>query len=767
MRRPFVRLRPRADQIYISQGRTVWTANEDGVIEGGRSGLFVHETRMLSRHRVTVDGAQPHPVALSKVKQHAWMGYYIFAPPELDGDSQDMGSGLMEQMSEQSVEVRISRFVGTSVHEDLDLTNYASQTTSFELAVELDADFADLTETVRPRRQFGQVDKTWDEHVIDDEPAWQLTFAYASHHLGKQLERGLQILVHNTDSEPRWEEGRLCFDITLDPGERWHCCLDYLPRLEEELSVGGEETEYECAAFEPTDTPMDRRRERFLGRATALTIPGHNELTHIVQGAYVQAIQDLASLRLPDLDVDETGWTMAAGLPLYVALFGRDTLTTAWQASILDAGMLDGTLARLAELQGERVDDWRDEQPGRMLHEAHTGPLEVLDYNPRARYYGSITSSAFYPVALCQLWHWTGDKERVRRYVEPALDALDWLDREADLDDDGFYEYLSRSSQGTKHQAWKDSDSAMVYEDGSVAEPPIATCEEQGFVYMAKFLMSELLWWLGDKELSRRFRRESSELKKRFNEAFWMPDETYVAMALDSDNRPLRSISSNPGHCMATGIIDESMAGPIAGRLISDDIFSGWGVRTLSSEHPAYNPYSYHRGSVWPVENATFALGFLRYGLTEHVETLCRAQFESAGLFDSYRLPEVFSGHARDSEHPFPAFYPKANAPQAWSASAIFSFVQAMCGLYPYAPLKMLLVDPHLPDWLPEITLEDLQVGDARVTLNFRRDGDKTTYRVQKLDGTLHVLRQPSPWSLTAGPGERVADALRSLLPGR
>lgn len=740
------------------------TTGTDGFIDGADTdGLFAHETRMLSRHGITIDGQRPQPVASSKVEQHAWMGYYAIVAPHSDSEATDMGSGVMNPISEQTIELRISRFVGSNVHEDLDLTNFSAHPVELEMAVQLDADFADLVETERSRLQVGSVDRHWEQTKPG---TWELRFDYQATHRNVHLERGIRIVIHNADAPPRWRDGQLLFTVSLRPHQQWHTCIDYIPVVEEDLSSHDGESVYQCRSFETTDTPMDRRRVQFLERATGVEFRSRPALIDVVEGAYNQAVHDLATLRLPDLDIDESSWTMAAGLPLYVAFFGRDTLTAAWQSAFIDTGPLRGTLARLAEVQGTRIDDWRDEEPGRLIHEAHTGPLETLNYNPRARYYGSITTSAFYPVALCELWHWTGDKDAVRPYVEPALKALRWLDEYADLDGDGFYEYKTRSSQGTKHQAWKDSDSAMVYEDGTHAEPPIATCEEQGFAYMAKFLMSELLWWLDERELSRRFRREAAELKKRFRDAFWMPDEGFLAMALDADKRPLRSISSNAGHCLATGIIEPSMAGPIAGRLLSDDLFSGWGVRTLSSEHPAYNPYSYHRGSVWPVENATFALGFLRYGLPEHVATLSRAVFEAAGLFESHRLPEVFSGHKRDADHPFPAFYPQANSPQAWSASAIFSLVQALCGIYPYAPLKMLVVDPDLPPWLPELTIRDLRVGDAKVTIHFARQSDgKTDYRIENMEGTLRVLRQQSPWSLTATPGRRLVDAFSSLLP--
>jgi glycogen debranching enzyme len=306
-----------------------------------------------------------------------------------------------------------------------------------------------------------------------------------------------------------------------------------------------------------------------------------------------------------------------------------------------------------------------------------------------------------------------------------------------------------------------------VYEDGSQVETPLGTCEMQAFLYASKLHFSEVLWWLGDKDLARRLYGEARELKKRFNDAFWMEDEGYFAMGLDKDKRQIKSVGSDPGHCLISGIVDRSLIPRVVTRMMADDMFSGWGIRTLSAKHPAFNPYSYHRGTVWPVENAVFALAFARYGVHAHMHALSKAQFEAAALFDYCRLPELFSGHQRDKKHPFPAMYPRANWPQAWSASAIFTQIQALVGLYPYAPLHVLMVDPHLPVWLPEITLRNIRVGKATVDIRFYRQQDgKSDYEVLEKRGRLHVVRQPSPWSLTAEFGERVRDAIESLLPG-
>ena len=482
---------------------------------------------------------------------------------------------------------------------------------------------------------------------------------------------------------------------------------------------------YDCYAFQPTSNPWDVSRAAFLDQATTFTAPESRTLATVVVGALEQAKRDLVALRLHDLDRNPDAWVPAAGIPIYVALFGRDTLTVGWEAAVVSSQMMRGTLPVIADLQGKVVDDWRDEQPGRMLHEAHTGPLAKLGFNPRARYYGSATTSGFYPVVLAHLWHWTGDKELIRPLIDPALDALRWKDNWADLDGDGFYEYLTRSTQGVKNQGWKDSGDAIVYADGTVVEPPIATCEEQAFVYVSKLHMAEMLWWLDRKDESKQLYHQAKELKKRFNEVFWMEREGFFAMGLDAKKRQIRSIASNPGHCVACGIVDESLVERTVDRLLAEDMFSGWGVRTLSAQHPAFNPFSYHRGTVWPVEHGSFAMGFMRYGLHAALEKIALGMFEAAALFDFHRLPEVFSGHQRDPRHPFPAMYPKTNWPQAWSSSAIFTIIQCMLGIYPYAPLHALFVDPHLPDWLPEITLSNLHVG-RRDSYDSLLPGNKT-----------------------------------------
>ena len=757
--RSLIRLQVRPGTTYVSNGRTVLATDDDGRLRPELDrGLFVHETRVLSRWRHLIDGVEPQAVSTSNADQRSWLGYYITRAP---GGETEQERDPISGAAQEALELRVSRYVGGGMHEDIDLTNFARWPVEVTLSVELGSDFADQAETGGERRQRGRRTCEWSEA----DGTWTLTTVYEAEHRydhpGEagmaRIRRGLSVRFHNADSAPQRDGGSVRFRIRLQPRETWHCCVDFDPIIE------GADMKpwFGCRSFSAPDNPFERRTATFLEEATRFSSGESSGLSDVVVGSLEQGKRDLAALRLFDLDVGERAWTPAAGLPLYVALFGRDTLTTAWEAAPVSVDLMRGVLPVLAGWQGRREDAWRDEEPGRMLHEAHTGPLATLNYTPQGKSYGSLTTSGFYPFVLAQLWHWTGEKADVTPFVEPAVAALKWLDERSDRDRDGFYDYLTRSPQGAENQGWKDSGDALVHEDGSDVKKPIATCEEQGIAYAAKANLAEVLWWLGRRDEAKQLAHEASELKKRFNEAFWMEDLGVFAMALDADGRQVRSVGSNALHCVATGIADKSLVVRCLDRLFEDDMFSGWGVRTLSSAHPSYNPYSYHRGTVWPVEHGPFAVGAYRYGLHERVEQVCRAQFETAALFDHFRLPECITGHHRDEDHPFPAVYPAANSPQAWSATTVYTLLQAMLGLQPYAPLRMLFIDPQLPPWLPEITIAGLRVGKASVSLRFfRKPNGRSDYEVLDKRGRLHVVRQPSPWSLTASFGERAADIL-------
>ncbi len=399
-----------------------------------------------------------------------------------------------------------------------------------------------------------------------------------------------------------------------------------------------------------------------------------------------------------------------------------------------------------------------------MLHQARTGPVSALGLDAMSGYYGDYATPVDFLVFLGQYLAWTGDLATVRQLLPAARAALTWLERFGDADGDGFLEYDTKSPQGVPHQGWKDAPDSIADIDGKLLGPPLATCELQGYYYSALRHAATVFALLGDRGLAGMLTRRAHRLRRAFDEAFWMPDQGTYAVALNENKQQIRAVTSNPGHLLVCAVVPGPKAALVADRLLADDMFSGWGVRTLSAHNPAYDPFSYHRGSVWPVEHGTFALGMARYGLVSQLHRLTEAVFDSTMLFEQYRLPEAVGGVHRDADHPHPGIYPQANAPQSWSASAIIMLVQALLTARPVAPARLLLIDPHLPPWLPDLRLEGLRVGRATVDLELGRHRGRTRCRVIGRNGRLAVLRQPTAQSQATSLHSRARDLLRSPL---
>jgi len=754
---PEVRLRIRATTTFVSRGETVLASGHDGAINGEpEQGLYVRQTRLLSHYRLLLGGTRPLLAASSNARQDRWEGY-LLATPSKDGETHFDNDP--QKASQESIELRVGRIVGEGMHEDLDITNYARRPVRLTLVLDFASDFMDPEETKDGRKQKGSIRRSWRR---DGHTGWILRHDYRAsrqwQHQGRRgrasIHRALVMRIVHAGSEPRRNGERISFEIELAPRARWHACIEWRAEMDGDMLPAPE-----CPLLSGY-AEVDRTEAPFLKEATRFGTGESESIAAAVVETLQQSRHDLNALRLYRHDRGTREWTVSAGVPMYVGLFGRDTLVSAWLAAIAGTELLRGTLPVLASLQGQRRDDWRDEQPGRILHEMHEGPLAALHLHPKGRYYGSVTSSALFPFCIAQLWAWTADRSTVAPLVDAGLAALDWMDREA-RQVGPFYAYRTRSRQGLDNQSWKDSSDSMVDEDGELVEQPVASCEEQGTAYMAKLAFAEVLWRFGRKGEARRLQREAQELRKQFNAAYWIDDLHCFAMALDPKGRQVRSIGSNALHCISTGIADEALVAPTLQRMFRHDMFSGWGVRTLSSDHPSYNPYAYHRGTVWPVEHGPLAIGAYRAGHHDRVQQVARAMFDAAALFDSNRLPECFSGHPRDAAHPFPSLYPPSNSPQAWSATTPLGLVQALLGLQPYAPLGLLLVDPHLPDWLPRLSLRGLRVGDAVADLDFFRTPDGASdFEIQHLRGPLRVVRRATDWPLASSSG----DALTTLL---
>ncbi|MBO0791552.1 MAG: hypothetical protein J2P36_11470, partial [Ktedonobacteraceae bacterium] len=525
--------------------------------------------------------------------------------------------------------------------------------------------------------------------------------------------------------------------IELEHGQKWHACGEII--LEHGEHVGKPiyapcglvraKSPARMATSPLGDEPLsnfDERQKLWQECCTHIRTPNNH-----VYRMYRQAIEDMGALRIYDLDVSDEAWVPAAGVPWFVTLFGRDSLIVSLQNMLISSGFALGALKRLAEFQASDRDDWRDAQPGKILHEARFGELAHFHTIPFTPYYGTADATTLYLLVLSEAYRWTGDIALLRTYREVADACLRWIDTEGDLDGDGFQEYKTFSSAGYENMGWKDSWDAVVYADGSQVRQPKALCELQGYVYDAKVRMAEIFEALGEDARAVALRHQAEWLKRKFNQAFWVEREGCFAFGLDADKRQITSVSSDAGHCLWSGIAEPEKARRTARRLLRDDMWSGWGVRTISSANPAYNPYSYHLGSVWPHDNSIIAAGFKRYGLVDEANRVIRGIFDAARSFEAYRLPEVFAGLTREGRVDFPALYPGgANVPQAWASGCIFQMLQAMLGLRADAPHGRLYVHPSLPRWLPEVELRGVHVGSSTITLRFWREGDRSRWEV-------------------------------------
>ncbi|HUR37198.1 MAG TPA: amylo-alpha-1,6-glucosidase, partial [Terriglobales bacterium] len=411
------------------------------------------------------------------------------------------------------------------------------------------------------------------------------------------------------------------------------------------------------------------------------------------------------------------------------------SIIAAYQSLLLNPKLAADTLRVLARYQGTKVDDWRDEEPGKILHEHRVGEMTSAGEMPFSPYYGSVDATPLFLVLASEYYNWTADEPLIRDILPAIYKALHWIDRYGDPDKDTFVEYQRRSPRGLANQGWKDSWDANLHRDGTVAETPIALVEVQGYVYDAKYRMSRLLREMGDTEIAYRLKREALELAKKIDKDFWVPANGFYAMALDNKKKRLEVIASNPGHLLFSNVLRKDRARLVANRLMQPDMHSGWGWRTMSNQEKVYNPLSYHRGSVWPHDNSLIAHGMAMYGFSRPALHTLTTLFQTAVTFRNNRLPELFCGLQRQ-EADVPVHYPVSCSPQAWASGAFFLLLTSVLGIRPDAPNKELnIINPLLPDWLNSLEIRNLRIGRSRVGLDFIRRGERTYCNVVDVEG--------------------------------
>jgi glycogen debranching enzyme len=429
-----------------------------------------------------------------------------------------------------------------------------------------------------------------------------------------------------------------------------------------------------------------------------------------------------------------------AGVPWYVAPFGRDSVITALQLLPFNAAVAAGTLRFLAAWQGRVRDDFKDEEPGKILHEYRRGEMANCREIPFIPYYGSIDATPLFVMLLAEYLRWTGDRAMAEEMWPATLAALAWMAEGGDRDGDGYLEYATQSALGLVNQGWKDSEDAVSHANGALATPPIALAEVQGYAYAALTGGTEIAALLGERSVGEALEARARALFDRFNRDFWLEHERFYALALDGDKRPCEVMASNAGHCLWTGIVPEARAPLVAKRLLEDDMFSGWGIRTLSARARRYNPMSYHNGSVWPHDNAIAAAGFRRYRLSSFAQTIATGLFEASRHFDRGRLPELFCGFPRRAGHA-PISYPVACSPQAWAAGSALQLLASMLGLEADASARRLtFVNPQLPPWLREVEIHDLRVGASTLDVAITRGRDGAAVQLIGRTGDVELI---------------------------
>jgi glycogen debranching enzyme len=665
------------DQLITISGSDFLVSDARGDVEPGDepNGLFVRDMRHLSVWRLLVDG-EPLRLLTSRNVSHDHARCYLTP-----------GSTRIGQ--DARVWARRERWVGGGFREEIVLRNETRERQRARVEVQYACDFADLFEVkaLRPKRGRTHVEQT----------PRGVRLRYERDGFWRSTEVALE------PAPAVVEAGRACLEADLEPGGSW--------RLTAEVRCAGDGLAPATAAVAEVAAPAGGAGDA--APAPPRRPPRLETDLEVLRRTYRQSLDDLEALRFRPL-VDRPWTPPAAGLPWFMALFGRDSLIISYQALPFDASLAAATLQSLAALQATDVDDFRDAEPGKILHELRWGEVARFDELPMSPYYGSHDSTPLFLVLLDEYERWTGDLSLVRRLEGAARAAAGWIERFGDLDGDGLLEYRARSPRGLTNQLWKDSGNSVQFADGRLAEPPIAACEVQGYAYDACLRTARLarVAW-ADEGLAARLEARAYALRREVNEAFWSEERGHYVLALDGGKRQVDSLTSNTGHLLWSGIVDEERATAAAERLLAPDMFSGWGVRTLSAANTGYNPVGYHNGTVWPHDTAIVAEGLRRYGFREGASHVALGLVEAAGFFD-HRLPEVFAGFPRD-ETGFPVEYPTASRPQGWAAGAPLLALRTLLGL-DVAGGRLRAV-PHLPPGLLSLRLSGVRVRGAAFDL--------------------------------------------------
>lgn len=693
-------LGPTGDVVTLVEGTAFCISGRSGdIVPGTPQGLFVGDTRFLSRCQLRINGGSPETLGVAG-EDPCSATFVAHARPR---DLRVTGSLVVLR----------SRFVGRGMREDLRVANFGTEPAYCLVELFLDADFADPL-AVKDGRVV---------HPPGEVRAHPSDGALVLDHQRGAGSRGS--VISFTDP-PRLSGNLAVFEVIVPPGEAWETCMEVSPVIAEEVV----EPRYRCGQPVERSTPAQRsasRRRRL--PAVETDHPG-------LKATVARSVEGLGALRLTDPEHPDRA-VVAAGAPWFMTLFGRDSLITSWLALIVDPDLALGVLETLAGLQGKATNPLTDEEPGRILHQLRFGDAAGLTFSEASCYYGTADATPLFVMVLGELRRWGLAPAQVEALLPSADRALEWVERHGDRDGDGYVEYLRASDRGLANQGWKDSWDAIRYADGTVAEAPLALCEVQAYVYAAYLARAHFALEAGEEATALHYRLAAAELKRAFNRDFWLPDRGFYAVALDQHKRPVDSLASNMGHCLWAGIVDEDKAPMVARHLVSDDLFSGFGLRTYATSMPGYHPLSYHCGSVWPHDTAIAAAGLMRYGFVEESQRLIMALLD-ASASRGHRLPELLAGLDR-AEVGTVVSYPTACSPQAWAAAAPLVCLRTLLRLDPSVPQGKVWLSPALPGAISQLRVDGIPLAGGRVRVEI----EQGEVSLEGLPPGLEVIPEP------------------------
>jgi glycogen debranching enzyme len=662
-------------------------------------GLFHDDTRILSHYALSFSGGPPSLLSSRSTEMYSLQVDLTITDRKFGGDSWD---------PKNAIHIRREILLDDRMTERLSLTNFLSRPIDFEVSLRLGADFADIFEV----RGWKRAERGQFYRPEIGERSLQFTYRGAD---GEMMRTHIRL----AESPDELRRDSIHWRWTLEPNAPRVVEWQVAPRAPAD---GGPPRTWRGFDPEPLATLYDDWHRGCARWSTDL--------------AEFDAALHQAAVDLRGLYGEVAGENVIyAGIPWYTTIFGRDSIITSLQALPLTPRIARDTLRYLAHHQGEKEDPFTEEQPGKIMHELRRGEMARAGEIPHVPYYGSVDATPLWLILLHETWRWTGDDALVSELLPHAARALDWIDRYGDLDGDGFVEYHRTSEKGLVNQGWKDSGDGVPHPDGTLPDPPIALVEVQGYVHDAKLRMSQLFRALGDTARADTLHREAESLRTAILDRFWMEDLGTFAIALDGRNEPLRTATTNAGHLLWSRVPTPEQARRMAENFLSREMFSGWGLRTLSAAHAVYNPMSYHNGSVWPHDNAIVCLGLALAGHTTAVLPVFSGLFDASREFTNHRLPELFCGMRRERTQAL-VHYPVSCIPQAWAAGTFFMLLQAVTGLLPDVPNGFLHIrSPQLPDFLREVTVSGLQVGRSRVTLQFARQDGQTVAKLLAQEG--------------------------------